>query len=191
FSGMGTNHGCIITSKVSASAKTSTQSTPRKPMRKPLKIAATGKETPLAAPTIPFALSLVSSGIRMVTRTESAMGRMFPAIAPISVSSIKPHKGIAEGSAKTASGVDVYITNASRYRHREQMLEISIAVFFLKRSTREPRKNPDRATVPRYTPAITEVASTDFVCRYTQKVTANHTTVLVSAAVSERSEEHT
>ncbi len=71
------------------------------------------------------------------------------------------------------------------YKIREKILESSIAVFFLYRSTKDPRKNPDRATVTRYTPAMTDIANTDFVCRYTQNVTANQTKLLVSEANNE------
>jgi len=89
------------------------------------------------------------------------------------------------GSVKTTGGVETKMMQASAYKKKEQMLEKIITPFFLYRSTRDPRKNPERATVVVYTPAMTEVAITDFVSRYTQKVTANHTNVFVSEAVSE------
>jgi hypothetical protein len=74
---------------------------------------------------------------------------------------------------------------ARAYRKKELMLEKSMICFFLYRSTSDPRKNPERATVNVYTPAMTEVAITDLVCRYTQKVTANHTKKFVIEAAIE------
>ena len=62
------------------------------------------------------------------------------------------------------------------------MLESSITFFFGNLSTSDPRKKPDRATVVVYTPAMTAVAITDLVSRYTQNVTANHTKVFVRKA---------
>jgi len=46
-------------------------------------------------------------------------------------------------------------------------------------------RNPEKATVNVNTPAMTDVAITDLVSRYTQKVTANHTKLLVIKATSE------
>jgi hypothetical protein len=40
------------------------------------------------------------------------------------------------------------------------------------------------ATLVEYTPAMTDVAITDWVSRYTQKVTANQTKVLARKATS-------
>jgi hypothetical protein len=74
---------------------------------------------------------------------------------------------------------------ASAYKKKELRLESNITFFFGYRSTRDPRKKPDMATVVVNTPAMTEVAITDFVWRNTQKVTANHTNMLVIEAASE------
>ena len=74
---------------------------------------------------------------------------------------------------------------ASAYNPREARLENCIAVFFGTRSTSDPRKIPETATVNEYTPAMIEVAITDRVSRNTQNVTANHMKVLVRYAAIE------
>jgi hypothetical protein len=74
---------------------------------------------------------------------------------------------------------------ASAYKTREAKLESSMTLFFGKRSTKDPRKNPEKAIVNVKIPAMTEVAMTDLVSRYTQKVTANQTKLLVTKATSE------
>ncbi|RUR79168.1 hypothetical protein PCC6912_33420 [Chlorogloeopsis fritschii PCC 6912] len=160
---MGTVHKCTIARIVSPIEKTSIQNTPRKPITKPLKVEATRNPTPLIVPTRPFALSRFGSGITIVTSVESAIVRKLPAIAPRSARMMNTQRMILEVSVKTDGGVETKIIYASKYKTREQILESIIAVFFLYLSTTDPRKNPEMATVTRYTPAIIEVASTDLV----------------------------
>jgi len=174
-----------MTKKVSAIALASIQNTPRKPITRPLRVDATRKATPLALPTRPFALSLCSSGIKTVTSVKSAIPRKFPAMAPASASTMNTQRMTLEASVKLTGGVETKMMQATAYKKKEIRLESVIAVFFLYRSTRDPRRYPEMATVTRNTPAITDVATTDLVSRYTQKVTANQTNVLIVEATSE------
>src|SRR5215207_296244 len=141
--------------------------------------------TPLAVPTSPLALSLPSSGTRMVTSVESAIERRLPPIAPTSASTMNIQSLTLDASANSSYGVVTKMKLAIAYKTREIMLESSMTLFFGYRSTREPMKNPEKAIVKVNTPAMTDVAITDLVSRYTQKVTANHTKLLVIKATSE------
>jgi hypothetical protein len=106
-------------------------------------------------------------------------------MAPKSATTINTHSKILAGSANASGGTETKITPASMYKISELTLESSITFFFGNRSTSDPRKMPEKATVMVYTPAMTDVAITDFVCRNTQKVTENHTNMLVIEAARE------
>ena len=73
----------MIVAVVIVIAKMSTQYIPEWPTRNPLMTEVTRNEIPDAVPASPFALSLLSSGIRIVIMVGSAMVRILPAITPI------------------------------------------------------------------------------------------------------------
>jgi 23S rRNA A2030 N6-methylase RlmJ len=95
------------------------------------------------------------------------------------------HKLTLDASLSAWPGVFTKITVANTYKTSEVMLDSSITLFFGYRSTSDPRNMPENATVMVNTPAMIEVAMTDRVSRYTQKVTANQTKLFVMKATRE------
>ena len=75
------------------------------------------------------------------------MPRRLPAMAPTSASTMKTQRLTLAASLKAPRGAATKTRQASAYRTREQTLESIITLFFGYRSTSDPRKNPERATV--------------------------------------------
>src|SRR5688572_30156560 len=136
-----------MATKVSPIAMTSIHNTPKKPIARPLKIEAARNATPFAVPTRPLALSRFSSGIMIVTSVDRAIPRKLPAIAPTSASTTNTQSMELEGSVKTTGGVETKRMPARAYKQKEHRLESIITVFLGYRSTSDPKKNPDKATV--------------------------------------------
>lgn len=80
---------CAITKRVVIIPIPTAQSIPSRPIMSPENTDTTVKTSPFTAPIFPFALSRSDSGIKRVTRVESAIIRIFPTTIPIVLMSIK------------------------------------------------------------------------------------------------------
>jgi hypothetical protein len=108
-----------------------------------------------------------------------------PEIAPKSARTTNTQSVTLEGSVKTADGVETSMVKASVYKNKELRLDSSITLFFGYRSTRDPRKKPDRATVGGKHTRHDRRGNHRFCLEKYPKVTANHTKLLMTEAASE------
>src|SRR6478735_3022481 len=173
-SGIGTKIRWISATPVAAIAMATVQPMPSSPIDRPENTLVTMKAMPCTAPTRPFALSRRSPGTSRVTVVDNAMLRRFSTTPPTRITPANAQNHGPVQSSSALSGNARNIAPATTYADAVTMLESSMTDFFFMWSTITPNTTPNTATSSMYDPPMIAVASTDFVSRYTQNVSANH-----------------